>query len=154
MEPKYADIFIEAWNTVIQSFSSKHIMSADVELPEQHLKYGDICVLMGIVGDIKGQIFLSMDAKTGKSIASEMLGGMEINEVDEIVISAVGELCNMIMGNACSSISSGKTGVDITPPTVISHQEVPKLKVKPLYSISFLLEDLDTIDFHVALMSA
>ncbi len=31
-----------------------------------------------------------MDAKTGKSIASEMLGGMEINEVDEIVISAVG----------------------------------------------------------------
>ena len=152
METKYAEIFINAWSTVIESFSSKHIKSADVEAPDENLKRRDVYVLMGMVGDINGQIFMAMDAQTGKALTSEMLGGMEITEVDEVVISAVGELCNMIMGNACSSISDDNAGVNITPPTVIADQNMPQLKVRPLYNISFLLEDLEKIDFHVAVM--
>jgi Predicted inhibitor of MCP methylation, homolog of CheC len=152
MEHKYADIFIDAWNTVFESFSSKHIMRASVESPKD-ASARDISVLIGFIGDVDGQIFMSMDAKMGKAIASEMLGGMEINEVDEVVFSAVGELCNMVMGNACSSISQETANVDITTPTVL-HDDMPKLRLKPLYNISFLFDDMESIDFNVAVLIA
>jgi CheY-specific phosphatase CheX len=45
--------------------------------------------------------------ETGKTLASEMLGYMEIAE-DEIITSAVGELCNLKMGNACSMHQLGR----------------------------------------------
>lgn len=69
-------------------------------------------------------------------------------------MSAVGELCNMIMGSACSAISSTNKSVDITPPTVISDQQLPQLKMEPSYNIAFLLEDLEVIDFNVAVKTA
>lgn len=153
MEHKYADIFIDAWNTVLESFSSKHILSTNVET-QSTVSIRDISVSIGLVGDVDGQIFMSMDAQTGKSIASEMLGGMEIIDVDEVVKSAVGELCNMVMGNACSSISLETANVDITTPTVFSEETLPEIRIKPLYSISFLFDDMDSIDFNVGVMSA
>jgi len=70
-------------------------------------------------------------------------------EVDEMVISTVGEMCNMIMGYACSSISLTNTNVDITPPTVLTVKELLELKINSSYCISFLLEGMDAIDFNV-----
>lgn len=154
METRYANIFIDAWNTVLESFSSKQIMSADIKPPKEYPDKQDIFVFVGMAGDINGQIYMSMDGETGKILASEMLGGMEITGVDELVMSAVGELCNMIMGSACSAISSTNKSVDITPPTVISDQQLPQLKMEPSYNIAFLLEDLEVIDFNVAVKTA
>ena len=151
METVYSKIFITAWNTVIGSFSSRHIISADVSTAKKYpIGNRGIHVIIGIIGDINGQISMSMNAETGKALASEMLGGMEITEVDEMVTSAVGELCNMIMGNACSTISSYETNVDITPPTVVADEIQPLLKIKPIYNITFVIEDLEAIDFIVA----
>lgn len=155
MKTTYSNIFIHAWNTVLESFSSKHILDAAIHPPQGCRSNRDILVSMGIVGDISGQVYLSMDAKTGQMIASEMLGGMEISEVNELVISAVGEMCNMIMGNACSDISTEHiSNVDITPPVVIADGDLPPFSVRPLYHISFMLEDSNSIDFDVALQTA
>jgi len=155
METKFSNIFIDSWNTVIESFSSRQIMSADVRLTREYADANrGISACIGIIGDIDGQISMSMNAETGKALASEMLGGMEIMEVDEMVISAVGELCNMIMGNACSTITSSNTNVDITPPTVVMDKILPQFYIKPAYIISFLLEDLEAIDFIVAVKTA
>jgi len=151
LETEYSKIFITAWNTVIESFSYRHILSADV-CPVKEYTDGNRCIhaIISIIGDINGQISMSMNAETGKALASEMLGGMEITEVNEMVTSAVGELCNMIMGNACSTISSTKANVDISPPTVVADEILPLLTIKPIYSITFVIEDLDAIDFIVA----
>lgn len=154
METQYSTIFIEAWNTVLQSFSAKHITKAAVESPQEHMENSDICVSMGIIGDLDGQVYLLMNAETGKVLASEMLGGMEITDVDELVISAVGEMCNMVMGNACSSISLLHANIDITPPTVVAGEILPPPRIKPSYTISLVLEDMNALDFNVAVQTA
>lgn len=154
MDTKYAKVFIDSWQTVLESFSSKKIMSAEVNPPKKYRYEGDINVFMGILGDINGQVVMTLDNRTGKILTSDMLGGMEITDVDELVISAVGEMCNMIMGNACLNISSESTNIDITPPTVISDNIFPQSTVKPSYSISLQLEDLEAIDFNVAIIKS
>ncbi|PWJ49510.1 chemotaxis protein CheX [Faecalicatena contorta] len=152
MENKYADIFINAWYTVLESFSSKPIMLAEVHPSKTPADNQDILVLMGVIGDVNGQVILSMNVKTGQALASEMLGGMEVTDQDELVTSAIGEICNMIMGNACLHIASTDTGVDITPPTIICNQTFPQPPISPSYKISLYLENLDEIDFNVEIV--
>lgn len=150
MRTNYAEKIIEAWNTVMEAVSTRRLMGASVQPAPNYPDRRDICAYISITGDISGQVTMCMDAQTGKVIASEMLGGMEIPEVDELVISAVGELCNMIMGSLCASIGTIYQNLDITPPTVITREQPPQSAKKPLYQIAFLVEDLETIDFHVA----
>jgi chemotaxis protein CheX len=145
METKYAGIFIQAFHTVLGSVTSKHIVSTDIHKPFGNADTHDISVMIGMVGDINGQVFLSMNSKVGQTLASDMMGGMEIAEADELVISAVSELCNMIMGNACSSICTDARQVDIMPPIILTENNNAKIS----YNISFLLENHQDIDFAV-----
>lgn len=150
MGTNYAETIIAAWNSVMEAISSKQIIGTAIDVAPNYPDSRDICAYIEITGDISGQVSMSMDAETGKTLASEMMGGMEIAEVDELVISAVGELCNMIMGSVCASISPNYQNLDITPPTVVTREEPSRLTRKPSYSIAFLMEDLEAVDFHVA----
>ncbi|MEL7603557.1 MAG: chemotaxis protein CheX [Bacillota bacterium] len=153
MEYRYAEIFIDACSTVLDSFSSRRITSADIMTPDNG-SGRSICVSMGMMGGVDGQVRMSMDAETGITLASEMLGGMEITDVDELVTSAVCELCNMIMGNACSCIGADDTSVDITPPVIVEGNVSPLMDGAPDYRILMLLDSADSIDFQVAMESA
>ncbi len=44
--------------------------------------------------------------------------GMPVTELDDMAMSAISELGNMIMGNAATIFSTKGIVIDITPPTV------------------------------------
>ena len=71
---------------------------------------------VGVTGDLKGQVLLVMTLDNAKLIASKMMYGMPVNELDEMASSALSELSNMIMGNTATLFSSQDIRIDITPP--------------------------------------
>ena len=87
----------------------------------------DISVSVSVVGDVEGTVVYSMDQNVAKRIASTMLAGMVIEELDDISLSAINELANMITGNASIKLASNGVNVDITPPTLLSdnNTEIP-----------------------------
>jgi len=48
-----------------------------------------------------------------------MMMGCEVNELDDMALSAISELGNMIMGNAATIFSQNAKLIDITPPTAV-----------------------------------
>lgn len=70
----------------------------------------------GLTGTIKGQMLLVLEEEQAKIVASKMMCGMPVNEIDEMASSALNELCNMIMGNTATLFSTQDILVDITPP--------------------------------------
>ena len=72
--------------------------------------------------DVAIQKPIGMTEETACAIASKMCM-MEVKTIDDFASSAIGELGNMIMGNAAIVFSSNGVGIDITPPT-LSHGEV------------------------------
>ncbi len=75
-----------------------------------------VAVAVGIIGDLKGHVVITMQNDTACYVASKMMFGMEVTTLDAMSQSAISELGNMISGNAATIFSvSGKT-VDITPP--------------------------------------
>lgn len=85
----------------------------------QEAKFGTdtIVIMIGITGEMKGQVMLAFKNEVACDIASKMCM-MQITQMDEISTSAICELGNMMMGNAATVFSTKGIGIDITPPTL------------------------------------
>lgn len=79
-------------------------------------------IMIGVTGEMRGQVLIAMSENDACDIASKMCM-MEVKVIDDFAASALSELGNMIMGNASTVFASNGIGIDITPPT-LSHGEV------------------------------
>lgn len=138
--------------------SSIHIMESVAQMkltvgkPSLHnLEFeGPIyAIQVGVTGEMKGQIVLSMKTDSAKKIASNMMCGMPVEEMDEMACSALNELSNMIMGNTATIFSTQGILIDITPPLAVLGDNV-KLKsdVEGL-KVPLLYEGEEYIGLHV-----
>lgn len=73
-------------------------------------------ITVGVVGQMKGQAVITMDLNNAKEVASRMMCGMPVAELDDMACSALNELSNMIMGNTATVFSTQGKLIDITPP--------------------------------------
>ena len=104
------------------------------------------------LGDFEGKIFLDMTLKTASLITKKMFNE-EVNEINEITKSAVGEITNTIAGGIASRLASyGKVKISI--PKVISENIFPdhinrKVLIVPfglkneLFTVNFFLKEID-----------
>ena len=74
--------------------------------------------VVGITGEMKGQVMMAFPYENALKVASKMMMGMPVTELDSMSTSAISELGNMIMGNAATIFSTKGIVIDITPPTV------------------------------------
>lgn len=75
-------------------------------------------IMLGVTGEMTGQVCIVFDLDVAKNIASRMMMGMPVPEIDDMAKSALSELGNMIMGNAATLLSNNNIKIDITPPTL------------------------------------
>ncbi len=80
-------------------------------------------VVCGVTGEVQGQVIYGMSLTTADKIASHMLGET-IKSFDALAASAIGELGNMISGNAMQHLSEAGWICDITPPTIMRGSNV------------------------------
>lgn len=101
----------------------KEMVMLDASLGKPYLnnelKFKDdsLLIMLGITGEMKGQVILCFQNEIALDIASKMCM-MPITELNELAQSAVCELCNMILGNAATIFSTKGIVIDITPPTM------------------------------------
>ncbi|WP_421379108.1 chemotaxis protein CheX [Bacillus salacetis] len=106
-------------NGTIQSIKSVFPLPVKVDQPtlvSEPVRKQKIGVLIGLTGDIRGQIILDGDIQDFQGLAASMFG-MPLE--GEMLESFAGELGNMIAGNLSTQISQLGHSMDITPPAVI-----------------------------------
>jgi len=119
MDAKYINPFINSISGVFTSLGLGEVVSRNVFRKDTFICRYNLTTIIGISGSINGNIALSMPYDTAKKIASAMMMGMEVAEIDEISVSALGELTNMICGQAAIEFSMQNLVAEITPPTII-----------------------------------
>ena len=77
-------------------------------LKEANFGKGTWVIIIGVTGEMKGQVLLAMSEEDACNIASKMCM-MEVKEIDDFAASALSELGNMIMGNASTVFSDRKS---------------------------------------------
>ncbi len=124
MKAEYINPFLEATSTVVGSVCGTDVEFGNVYIRNSSYAAHNIIILIGMTGKVRGQAMLSMQGETAKAIASHMMGGMPVEEMNDIAKSAIGELGNMIMGNTCSTFYDKGISVEITPPTILTGEKV------------------------------
>lgn len=120
MSKEYADAFSDAFLEVLPQLGISEIgRISETECGKKIDSQGVVCIV-GIVGDLAGNVIYSMSEETAKLTASGMMGGMEVEAFDEIAQSAISELCNMLAANACIALSAKDLTLDISTPTLLS----------------------------------
>jgi len=117
---EYIDPFIEASRNVIAE-----TLGTEPTIGKPYIKTApyaseSVVTFIGITGEIRGNAVFSFHREAVLRIASTMMGGMSVQELDEMTKSAIAELCNMILGNAATLLSRKRIHVEITPPTVLT----------------------------------
>ncbi|SDD78427.1 chemotaxis protein CheX [Sporomusa acidovorans] len=89
----------------------------------------EVEIQIKVTGDVAGSILFQFPQETTLNIV-QIMSGMEIKELDGFVTSAMGEISNIISGNAASYLSKLNYHCDIMPPQI----EVAARAVSPQFS--------------------
>lgn len=87
----------------------------------------ELSISIRVTGSLTGEIIYRFPKETSLNMVKIMSGGMNFEEVDDFVTSAVGEIANIISGKALSSLSEQKIVCDIQPPKILSESEDSEL---------------------------
>jgi chemotaxis protein CheX len=119
MRAEYINPFIKASTEVLKTIANLHFTTGAPYLKSSPFGTDSLIILVGITGEMRGQAVISMNTAMAKSVASSMMMGMPVNEIDEMAKSALSELGNMIMGNTATLLFNNGVNIDITPPTLM-----------------------------------
>lgn len=85
---------------------------------EDHLAAEPIAIALGVIGDHPGRVVYEMSPETARATAERMLDE-SCPELDELAMSALHELANMVSGNALVHLRPHWPHADITPPQLL-----------------------------------
>lgn len=113
----YINPFLSAAKSILKDVCQIEVEIGDPTMKEMNYEKDTVVIIVGITGEMKGQAMLCFDLEVGYEIASKMMMGMPVNELNDFSKSAISELSNMIMGNTATLLSKNNLSIDITPPT-------------------------------------
>ncbi|MCL2269895.1 MAG: chemotaxis protein CheX [Treponema sp.] len=119
---RYVRPFVNATLNTFSAFVGFELIAGNPYFSGRSLGFDqDISAVIGLSGDIRGAVVISM--KKGFAIkVADTLTGMEHTEMDEDIVDAVGEIVNIIAGNMKREAPGGDRIV-ISLPTVILGKE-------------------------------
>ncbi|HHV59031.1 MAG TPA: chemotaxis protein CheX [Clostridiaceae bacterium] len=84
--------------------------------PAENFKYDDeVDIAVSIAGDLYGKVIYRFPVPTSLNMV-RIMSGMQFEEVDVFVTSALSEIANIISGNALTALSDTDVKCDILPP--------------------------------------
>ena len=117
MKSEYVNSIYKAAKHVFQLLVDIEPQRGDLKVVEDFASNKDANVELGVKGDLKGTILFSFP----KNMTLEMvkiMSGMEMDKIDNFASSALGEIANIIGGNALSLLAQYNYSCDIEPPQI------------------------------------
>lgn len=124
MRAEHVNTFLESARRIITAMCGREPSMGRAFLRQEPYQAEEVSVLIGVTGSLRGQFIITMKGDTAKGVASQMMGGMPVAELDEIGLSAIGELGNMVAGNASTAFAEMGVNIDITPPTILEGSRI------------------------------
>lgn len=123
MKVEYINPFVQASLSVLEMVLGVAPVRGELAAQPTVFTSQQCNVVCGVTGQVQGQVIYGMSLTTADRIASHMLG-QTIKSFDALAASAIGELGNMISGNAMQHLSEAGWICDITPPTIMRGSNV------------------------------
>ena len=138
MDVKLINPFINATLNVLETMAFTKAQAGKPYLKNDQVAPGDVSGVIGLTGEINGTISCSFTEKSILAIVSNMLGeGMK--EMNDEIKDAVGEITNMISGQARQELEELGRSLQAAIPTVITgkNHSITHMTTSPVIAIPF-----------------
>lgn len=150
MDVKFVNPFIESFMSVVPQLGFSNVQKGGLSVKGKELVSSGVIIVVGIVGAIKGNVVYSIGMESAKAIASIMMMGAPVDELDEMSQSALSELANMLTASAATSFSNLGIRIDISTPTLLYGEDISvKMSSRQVLCIQFMADD-NLIDINIA----
>ena len=95
----------------------------------------EIDIVIVVVGDLQGEVIYKFPVSTSLNMVQHM-SGMQFDEVDAFVTSAISEIANIIIGNVLTVLTESNLSCDILPPVQREPEDGKEYEIKTSCCIS------------------
>lgn len=139
MDVKFINPFVLAAQTVFKTMLGLDANMGKPILKDVRATSGDVTGIMGLVGDRKGTIAISFREAGAMFVFKTLVGDEECTKIGPEVVDSIGELTNIISGQARKEFE--KTGINLKaaiPMVVVGHNvELNFITKIPIISLPF-----------------
>ncbi|HWR44839.1 chemotaxis protein CheX [Sporomusa sp.] len=118
MKAEYVNPFFQALKEVFKLMLDLEITKNTLNAKKDLVSENEVTVAIKLTGDISGSVLFSFPESTTLEIV-KIMSGMELHKLDSFVTSALGEVSNIISGNAVTYLSQANYHCDILPPQIV-----------------------------------
>ena len=120
---EYVNPFLKAACAVFKSVVGIELKRGKLVVKNRPEPTHEVAIIIGITGGIQGMVVYSMPLTMVYKIADILAPGLSKEQIDVEYKDIMGELANMITGNAMNLFTDMEEQVEVTTPTVISGKE-------------------------------
>ncbi len=142
IDPNYIKPFVVAAKNLFET-----MINVPFSLGKPSLKTGsqvpphEISSIIGLSGNVTGSVVISLSHEVAFLLASALIGE-EVSELNDDCIDAIGEIANMIAGNAKTDFPSGNNAIS-TPSVVVGKHKVNYPSGLPIITIPCITDKGD-----------
>lgn len=149
MDVKVINPFIKSVLEVMPQLGFSKVERKGIGLSSKPLKASGAILMVNVIGDVKGNVVYTINEIGSKKIASTMMMGMPVEELDDMAKSALSELSNMLTANGSINFSNDGINIDISVPTMMYGSDIEIMTSGD--TMINVLFDIDGIDFNLYL---
>lgn len=141
--------FVKATVEILQTMAELHATVGKPYIKKNLTAKGDVSAIVGVTGDRKGSIGVTFTKSCAIALVKGMLGD-DIQDILQDTQDAVGEVTNMISGQARAGlVTMGVTLQGSTPTVIVGDNHIIRhISASPVVAIPFKTEHGDfTVEF-------
>ena len=138
MDVKLVNPFIEATLHVLSSLAFTRAKAGKPFLKKDSIASGDVSGIVGLSGEARGTISVSFSEQSILAIVGNMFGE-PVKEINDEVKDAVGEILNIVSGQARQKLEAMGRSLKGAIPTVITgkNHAISHITKQPIVAIPF-----------------
>ena len=135
-----AKAFIAATNNILSTMANISPTAGKPFVKKDHTALGDFSAIIGVTGEHKGSICVTFTREGAISVVQAMLGD-DIENLENDAVDTVGEIANMVSGQARAAIAEKGVVLQGSTPTIITGEKhrITHMSKSPVMCIPFTM---------------
>lgn len=138
MDPNYIKPFVMAVKRVFETMIMVSFSLGKPELKNNSEVPFEISSIIGLSGSVSGCVVISLSKEVALDLVSVLIGE-KVTQMDDTCTDAIGEIANMVAGNAKTDFPSNNNSISV-PSVVIGKHKVSYPSGIPIVSIPCTVE--------------
>jgi chemotaxis protein CheX len=133
MDRRYVTPFLDAIKDVFETMIDISFTLGRPGLKKEKAPSFEVSSIIGISGEMSGSVVINLSKETALELASGLLDE-DLTDLDEDCIDAIGEVANMVAGNAKAGFPEKNTALSV-PTVIVGKHKVNYPSAIPIISI-------------------